>query len=151
MKCSSSEQQAQVLADLLKPLLPLHPGEAGLKSQDKEEHGGDRGDRLLLIVLGLQDDLEDNTKPVGKRRHNASHAEDTDDRLGSPHQHLSTIVFITDHILTVWFTEISRLPSIKTCCLTLTRDKCGSTPWTNVELSPLSMKRNWWTTTAWRS
>ena len=71
----SSEQQAQVLADLencdevrlqhvsicqnlLKPLLPLHPCEAGLKSQDKEEHGRDRGDRLLLIVLGLQDDLK---------------------------------------------------------------------------------------------
>ena len=38
-----SEEQTQVLADLMESFLALHPGQARLECQHEEEDGGDTG------------------------------------------------------------------------------------------------------------
>ena len=51
------QKKAEVLADLLEPLLSLHPREASLEGEDEEEDGGHGSDGLLLVVVVAQEEL----------------------------------------------------------------------------------------------
>ena len=59
-----SEEKTQVLADLMESFLALHPGQASLECQHKEEDGGDAGHRLLLLALRGDHHLEHEADPV---------------------------------------------------------------------------------------